>query len=70
VVENLEDISLKECVNLLILSQIGSKGFGNLRLVDLIETSPTIVKNCIQGRNLNNVKMVVPKKMHDSKVAK
>ncbi|CAM6033858.1 unnamed protein product [Sphagnum compactum] len=56
VVEILEGISLKKCVNLITLSQIGSKGFRNLRLVDLTEASPTIVENCIQGRNLNNVK--------------
>jgi Leucine-rich repeat (LRR) protein len=56
VVENLEGISLKKCVNLPTLSQTGSKGFRNLRLVDLTEASPTIVENCIQGRNLNNVK--------------
>ncbi|KAH8970008.1 hypothetical protein BDL97_02G063600 [Sphagnum fallax] len=49
VVENLESISLKKCVNLPMLSQINSKGFHNLRLIDLTEASPTIVKNCIQG---------------------
>ncbi|KAH8946008.1 hypothetical protein BDL97_12G070300 [Sphagnum fallax] len=62
VVENLEGMSLKNCVNLPTLSQIGSKGFHNLRLVDLTETSPTIVENCIQGRNLNNVKWLCLKK--------
>ncbi|CAM6073542.1 unnamed protein product [Sphagnum tenellum] len=62
VVENLEGISLKKCVNLPMLSQINSKGFRNLRLVDLTETSPTIVENCIQGRNLNNVKWLCLKK--------
>jgi Leucine-rich repeat (LRR) protein len=55
-VENLEGISLKKCVNLPTLSQIGSKGFHKLRLVDLTEASPSIVENCIQGRNLKNVK--------------
>ncbi len=54
--EKLEGISLKKCVNLPTLSQIGSKGFRNLRLVDLTEASPTIVENFIQGRILNNVK--------------
>jgi hypothetical protein len=62
VVENLEGISLKNCVNLPSLSQIGSKGFPNLRLVDLTEASPTIVENFIQGRNLNNVKWLCLKK--------
>ncbi|CAM6033450.1 unnamed protein product, partial [Sphagnum compactum] len=62
VVENLEGISLKNCVNLPTLSQIGSKGFPNLRLVDLTEASPTIVENFIQGRNLNNVKWLCLKK--------
>ncbi|KAH8961501.1 hypothetical protein BDL97_05G053600 [Sphagnum fallax] len=62
VVENLEGISLKKCVNFPTLSQIGSKGFHNLRLVDLTEASPTIVENCIQGRNLNNVKWLCLKK--------
>jgi hypothetical protein len=61
-VENLESISLKKCVNLPMLSQINSKGFRNLKLVDLIEASPTIVKNCIQGQNLNNVKWLCLKK--------
>jgi len=62
VVENLKGISLKKCVNLPSLSQIDSKGFRNLRLVDLTEASPTIVENCIQGRNLNNVKWLCLKK--------
>jgi Leucine-rich repeat (LRR) protein len=62
VVENLEGISLKKCVDFPTLSQIGSKGFHNLRLVDLTEASPTIVKNFIQGRNLNNVKWLCLKK--------
>jgi hypothetical protein len=62
VVENLEGISLNKCVNLPILSQIGSKGFCNLRLVDLTEASPTIVENFIQGRNLKNVKWLCFKK--------
>jgi len=61
-VENLEGISLKKCVNLPTLSQIGSKGFPNLRLVDLTEASPTIVENFIQGRNLNNAKWLCLKK--------
>jgi disease resistance protein RPS4 len=54
--ENLKGISLKKCVNLPTLSQINSKGFQNLRLLDLTEASPTTVENCIQGQNLNNVK--------------
>ncbi|KAH8939442.1 hypothetical protein BDL97_15G037500 [Sphagnum fallax] len=62
VVENLEGISLRKCVNLPPLSQIGSKGFHNLRLVDLTEASPTIVKMCIQKRNLSNVKWLCFKK--------
>ncbi len=49
-------MSLKRCVNLPTFSQIGSKGFWNLRLIDLIEVPPTVVKNCIQRKNLNNVK--------------
>ncbi len=60
--ENLEGISLKKCVDLPTLSQIGSKGFYKLRLVDLTEASPTIVKKFIQGRNLNNVKWLCFKK--------
>ncbi len=60
--ENLEGISLKKCVNLPTLSQISSKGFHNLRLVDLTEASPTIVENFIQGRNLSNVKWLCLKK--------
>jgi len=56
VVEHLEGISLKKCVDLPMLSQIKSKGFRYLRLVDLTQASPTIVENCIQGRNLKNVK--------------
>ncbi|KAH8939450.1 hypothetical protein BDL97_15G037800 [Sphagnum fallax] len=62
VVENLEGISLRKCVNLPPLSQIGSKGFHNLRLVDLTEASPTIVNMCIQKRNLSNVKWLCFKK--------
>ncbi len=54
--ENLEGISLKNCDKLPRLSQISSKAFHNLRLLDLTEASPTIVENCIQGQNLNNVK--------------
>ncbi len=61
-IKNLEGISLKKCVNLPTLSQISSKGFRNLRLLDLTEASPTIVENCIQGRNLNNVKWLCLKK--------
>ncbi len=61
-VEKLEGISLKKCVNLPTLSQIGSKGFRNLRLVDLTEASPTIVENFIQGRILNNIKWLCLKK--------
>ncbi|CAM6037548.1 unnamed protein product [Sphagnum compactum] len=62
VVENLQGISLKKCVNLPTLFQIGSKGFCNLRLVDLTEASPTIVENCIQMQNLRNVKWLCLKK--------
>ncbi|CAN5962451.1 unnamed protein product, partial [Sphagnum jensenii] len=62
VVENLEGISLTKCVNLPPLSQIGSKGFHNLRLVDLTEASPAIVRMCIQKRNLSNVKWLCFKK--------
>jgi Leucine-rich repeat (LRR) protein len=62
VAKNLEGISLKKCVNFSILSQIGSNGFHNLRLVDLIEASPTIVKIFIQGQNLNNVKWLCLKR--------
>ncbi|KAH8955480.1 hypothetical protein BDL97_08G141200 [Sphagnum fallax] len=62
VVEHLEGISLKKCVDLPMLSQIDSKVFRKLRLVDLTEASPTIVENCIQGRNLNNVKWLCLKK--------
>ncbi|CAM6060623.1 unnamed protein product [Sphagnum tenellum] len=61
-VENLEGISLKKCDNLPILSQIDSKGFRNLRLVDLTEASSTIVDNFIQGKNLNIVKWLRLKK--------
>jgi hypothetical protein len=53
---------IEKCFNLPLLSQINSKGFGNLRLVKLIKASPTIVENCIQGRNLNNVKWLCLKK--------
>ncbi|KAH8940546.1 hypothetical protein BDL97_15G094200 [Sphagnum fallax] len=60
VMENLEGISLKKCDN--ILSQMSSKGFHNLRLLDLTEASPTTVENCIQSRNLNNVKWLCLKK--------
>ncbi len=56
--EHLQGISLKKCDNLPLLSQINSKGFFNLRLVDLREASPTIVEHFIQQRNLNNVKWV------------
>jgi hypothetical protein len=62
VVENLEGISFKNCVNLPTSSKIGSKGFHNLRLVELTEASPTIVKIFIQGRKLNNVKWLCFKK--------
>ncbi|CAM6020920.1 unnamed protein product, partial [Sphagnum balticum] len=62
VMENLEGISLKKCVNLPTLSQISSKAFHNLKLLDLTEASPTIVENFIQGRNLNNVKWLCLKK--------
>ncbi len=54
--EILEGISLKKFVNLLTLSQINSKGFRNLRLIDLTKVSLTIVEIFIQGQNLNNVK--------------
>ncbi len=60
--ENLESISLKKCVNFPTLSQLGSKGFHNLRLVDLTEASLIVVKNFIQRRNLNNVKWLCLKK--------
>jgi Leucine-rich repeat (LRR) protein len=56
VVENLEGISLKKCDKLPIFCQSDSKGFPNLRLVDLTKASPTIVDNFIQGENLNIVK--------------
>jgi hypothetical protein len=62
VVENLENISLKKCVNLATLSQVNSQGFRNLRLVDLTEISATIVENCIQRWNLNNIKWLCLKK--------
>jgi len=54
--DGLEGISLKNCDKLPGLSQISSKAFYNLRLLDLTESSPTIVENCIQGKKLNNVK--------------
>jgi Leucine-rich repeat (LRR) protein len=60
--EDLEGMSLKKCVNLPTFSQIGLKGFCNLRLFDLTKASPTIVENYIQGRNLNNVKWLCLKK--------
>ncbi len=53
---------IEKCVNLPMLSQIDSNGFRNLRLVDLTKASPTIVQNCIQGRNLNNFKWLSFKK--------
>jgi Leucine-rich repeat (LRR) protein len=62
VVENLEGISLKTCVDLPILCQIKSKGFPNLRLLDLTKASPIVVENFIQGRNLNEVKWLCLKK--------
>jgi Leucine-rich repeat (LRR) protein len=62
VVEHLQGISLKNCKNLPFLSQIESKGFCDLRLVDLKKASPTIVEHFIQRRNLNNVKWVCLKK--------
>ncbi|CAK9278111.1 unnamed protein product [Sphagnum jensenii] len=62
VVEHLQGISLKNCENLPFLSQIESKGFWDLRLMDLTEASPTIVEHFIQKRNLNNVKWVCLKK--------
>ncbi|CAM6033452.1 unnamed protein product, partial [Sphagnum compactum] len=62
VVEHLEGISLKKCVDLPLLSKIDSKGFPNLRLVDLTEASPTIVENFIKQRNLSNVKWLCLKK--------
>ncbi len=61
-VEHLEGISLKKCVNLPLLSQIDSKGFHKLRLVDLTEASQPIVENFIQRQNLNNVKWLCLKK--------
>jgi len=42
--------------------QVDSQGFCSFRLVDLTEASPTIVENCIQGRNLNNIKWLCLKK--------
>jgi len=62
VMENLEGMSLQKCVNLPTISQISSKGFPNLRLLDLTETSTTIVENFIHKRNLNNVKWLCLKK--------
>ncbi|CAM6051312.1 unnamed protein product [Sphagnum compactum] len=62
VMENLKGISLKKCPNLPTLSQISLKGFCNLSLLDLTEASLTIVENCIQGRNLNNLKWLCLKK--------
>ncbi|CAK9278102.1 unnamed protein product [Sphagnum jensenii] len=62
VVKHLKGISLKKCVNLPLLSQIDSKGFHNLRLVDLTEASQPIVENFIQRQNLNNVKWLCLKK--------
>ncbi|KAH8972677.1 hypothetical protein BDL97_01G004100 [Sphagnum fallax] len=62
VVEHLEGISLKKCVDLPLLSKIHSKGFPNLRLLDLTEASPTIVENFIEQRNLSNVKWLCLKK--------
>jgi len=47
VVENLEGISLKKCGDFPTLSQIGSKGFPNVRLLDLTEASSIVVKNYI-----------------------
>ncbi len=60
--EHLEGISLKKCVDLPLLSKIDSKRFPNLRLVDLTEASPTIVKTFIKQQNLNNVKWLCLKK--------
>ncbi len=60
--KHLEGISLKKCVNLPLLSQIDSKGFHNLRLVDLTEASQPIMENFIQRQNLNNVKWLCLKK--------
>jgi Leucine-rich repeat (LRR) protein len=57
----LQELDLNGCCKL-PLSQIGSKGFHNLRLVDLTEASPTIVNMCIQKQNLNNVKWLCFKK--------
>jgi superfamily II helicase len=54
--ENLKSISLKKFIKLLTLFQIISKGFCNLRLFELIEASRTIMENCIERKNLNNVK--------------
>jgi hypothetical protein len=47
--ENLEGISMQKCVKWPTLSQISSKGFCNLRLFDLAEVSPTIVKIASKG---------------------
>ncbi|CAM6061062.1 unnamed protein product, partial [Sphagnum tenellum] len=58
-----QGISLKKCNNLPTLSEIGSKGFHKLRLVDLTEaTSPTIVNFFIKEHILNNVKWLCLKK--------
>jgi hypothetical protein len=62
VVEHLQGISLKKCVNLPLLSQIDLKGFCKLRLVDLTKASQPIVENFIQRQNLNNVKWLCLKK--------
>jgi hypothetical protein len=62
VVEHLQGISLKKCVNLPLLSQINSKGFRNLRLVDLTEASQTIVKIFFRQQNLSDVKWLCLKK--------
>ncbi|CAM6016409.1 unnamed protein product [Sphagnum balticum] len=62
VVENLEGISLQKCVDLPMLSEISSKGFRNLKLLDLTEASSIVVENFTQGRNLNKVKWLCLKK--------
>jgi chorismate mutase len=55
---NQDDLDrIRQCmINLPTSSQINSNGFHNLRLLDLTEASPTIIKNCIQGRHLTNGK--------------
>jgi Leucine-rich repeat (LRR) protein len=55
-VKILEGISFKECEVLPSFFQNGSKGFHNLRLVDLTKASPNVVENFIQGQDLKNIR--------------